>query len=68
LRKATDINREYAAFELLADDVAILDMGFSDEGTFEVVFNRQIGGIVIAWDKLQDWIEKGRRMAELDRG
>jgi hypothetical protein len=35
LRKATDIRREYATFELLADDVAILDMGFSDEGIFD---------------------------------
>ncbi len=67
LRKATDIRRENATFELLADDVPILDMGFSDEGTFEVAFNEQIGGIIIAWDKLQAWIEEGRRMAEVDR-
>jgi hypothetical protein len=67
LRKSTDIRRENALFELLADDVPILDMGFSDEGTFEVAFNEQIGGIIIAWDKLQDWIEEGRKMAEVDR-
>jgi hypothetical protein len=63
----TDIRRKYALFELLADGVPILDVGFSDESTFEVAFNRQIGGIIIAWDKLQSLIEQGRRMAEADR-
>ena len=67
LRKATDVRREYAAFELLADGVPILDVGFSDERTFEVAFNEQIAGIIIDWDKLRDWIEEGRRMAEVDR-
>jgi hypothetical protein len=65
LRKTTDIHKEYATFELLADEVPILDLGFSDEGTFEVLFNRTVGRI--AWDKLQDLIEQGRRMAEDDR-
>ena len=67
LRKTTDVRREYAAFELLADGVPILDVGFSDERTFEVAFNEQIAGIIIDWDKLRDWIEEGRRMAEVDR-
>jgi hypothetical protein len=66
-RKATNIYREYASFELFADGVLILDMGFSDEGTFDVAFSREIGGIKIAWDKLQDLIEQGRTMAEADR-
>jgi hypothetical protein len=67
LRKATDVRRQYALFELLADGVSILDVGFSDEGTFEVGFSRNIGEMIIAWDELQDWIEQGRWMAEADR-
>jgi hypothetical protein len=35
-RKASDINREYAVFELLEDEEPILDVGFSDAGIFEV--------------------------------
>jgi hypothetical protein len=67
LRKATDINREYPTFELLADEVAILDVGFSDDGIFEVAFNERIGGVVVDWVQLWEWIEKGKNMAELDR-
>ncbi len=67
LRKATDIHRKHATFELLADDVVLLDMGLSDEGTFEIAFNEPIGGYVITWDDLQDLIEKGQTMVEADR-
>ena len=66
-RKATDIDRAYATFELMAGDVAILDVGFSDDGVFEVAFNEAIVGMVIDWVHLQDWIERGKRMAEADR-
>jgi|HubBroStandDraft_2_1064218.scaffolds.fasta_scaffold326586_2 hypothetical protein len=67
-RKAGDINRENALFELLSDDVPILDVGFADDGTLEVAFNEAIGGLIFPCTKLQEWIEKGRKMAELDRG
>jgi hypothetical protein len=67
LRKATDIDREYATIELLADEVAILDTGFSDSGIFEIAFNESIGGVVIDWVVLQEWIEKAKDLAELDR-
>lgn len=30
-RKATDINREYALFELMDDSTQILDVGFTHE-------------------------------------
>jgi hypothetical protein len=66
-RKAGDINRANALFELLSDDVPILDVGFADDGTFEVAFNQQIGGVIIPWTQLQEWIEKGREMAKVDR-
>jgi len=67
LRKTTDIDREYATIELLADDVAILDTGFSDNGIFEIAFNESIGGVIIDWVELREWIEKAKDLAELDR-
>jgi hypothetical protein len=66
-RKAGDINRDNALFELLSNDVPILDVGFADDGTFEVAFNEQIGAVIIPWAQLQEWIEKGKQLAELDR-
>jgi hypothetical protein len=66
-RKASDIKRNNALFELLSDDAPILDVGFADDGTFEVAFNQQIGGVIMPWTQLQEWIEKGREMAEVDR-
>ena len=67
LRKATDIDREYATIELLADDVPILDAGFSDNGIFEIAFNDSIAGVIIDWVELREWIEKAKDLAELDR-
>jgi hypothetical protein len=67
LRKAGDINRNNALFELLSDEVPILDVGFANDGTFEVAFNEQIGGMIIPWTQLQEWIEKGKEMAEGDK-
>lgn len=66
LRKAIAINRENATFELLLDDVAILDVGFSYDGVFEVAFDERIGGGVFEWAQLQEWIERGKNLAELD--
>jgi hypothetical protein len=66
-RKAGDINRDNALFELLSDDTPILDVGFADDGTFEIAFNEAIGGVIMPWTQLQDWIEKGKEMAERDR-
>jgi hypothetical protein len=66
-RKATDINREYALFELLENDEPVLDVGFSDEGIFEVAFNPGIAGGPIEWEQLRKMIEEGMRLAELDR-
>jgi hypothetical protein len=66
-RKATDINHEYAVFELLEDEKSILDIGFSDAGIFEVVFNPDMVGAPIEWEKLRKMIEEGKRLAELDQ-
>lgn len=66
-RKTTDINRENAVFELLADDVPILDVGFSDAGVFEVVFNPGIAGVTIEWAQLLHLVAEGKKRAELDR-
>lgn len=35
-RKVTDIDREYALFELVVGDIALLDLGFDDEGRCEI--------------------------------
>jgi hypothetical protein len=66
-RKTTDINRQYALFELLKGETSILDAGFSDDGVFEVAFSPSIGGIVVEWELLQKLLAEGRGLAELDR-
>lgn len=65
-RKTADIDREYAVFELLADDKPILDVGFSDVKIFEVAFNPEIAGVLIEWEQLRKMIEEGHQLAELD--
>jgi hypothetical protein len=66
-RKTTDINREHALFELLDDDNPLVDVGFTDEGVFEVAFNPSIGGKVMEWDQFLELIREGRTLAERDR-
>lgn len=65
--KATDINRENAIFELTVSDIPILDVGYSDEGVFEISFNDAVGGIVLPWARFTELIEAGKRLADLDR-
>jgi hypothetical protein len=67
-RKTSDINREYALFELLDDsDVALLDAGFNDQGVFEVVFNPSISGKILGWEHFVQLIENGKSLALEDR-
>jgi hypothetical protein len=66
-RKVTDINREYALFELLEDDSPVLDVGFSDEGLFEVSFNPIIGGKLLDGDQFMKLLAEGRALAVQDR-
>lgn len=66
-RKTTDINREHALFELLDGEIPVLDVGFTDEGVFEVAFNPGIGGKVMEWDHLLKLLDEGRVLAEQDR-
>jgi hypothetical protein len=66
-RKTTDINREYASFELLNGETSILDVGFTDDGVFEVAFSPSIGGIVVEWELLQKLLDEGRGHADRDR-
>ncbi|GCA52237.1 hypothetical protein KGO5_04702 [Sinorhizobium sp. KGO-5] len=65
-RKTTDVKREFAVYELLADEVAILDAGFSDKGVFEVAFNDAITGSLIEWEQLRKLIDEGQTIAECD--
>ncbi len=66
-RKATDINREHALFELLEDDNPVLDVGFTDQGLFEVTFNPSSGGKVMEWDQFLSLLAEGRALAAQDR-
>lgn len=66
-RKTTDINREHALFELLEGETPVLDVGFTDEGVFEVAFNPAIGGKVMSLDELQALFREGKALAEGDR-
>jgi len=65
-RKASDINREYALFELVVGDIAVLDVGFDDDRRFEIAFNPAIGQIVDHWDRFERLIQEGRALAEAD--
>jgi hypothetical protein len=66
-RKATDINREHALFELMDGESILLDVGFSDEGIFEIAFHDGIGGTVLGRDRFLTLLEEGRALAEADR-
>jgi hypothetical protein len=66
-RKVTDIDREFAIFELLGDGKVLLDVGYSDAGVFEIVFNEEIVGLVLDWARFEELIEDGRKIAERDR-
>lgn len=63
-RKATDVGRIYPTFELVRNDVIILDIGFSDEGCLEVAFHDGIANVIVDWAELIATIENGKRMAE----
>jgi hypothetical protein len=66
-RKTTDVNREYPLFELLDGDVTVLDVGFTDDGMFEVAFNSSIGGTIMKWAEFLQLIDEGKRLADGDR-
>jgi hypothetical protein len=66
-RKATDINREHALFEMLADDIVLADLGFSDTGVTEIVFHEGIVGLVLDWSLFRESVEEGMKLAEQDR-
>ncbi|MFN7043241.1 MAG: hypothetical protein ACK4OH_19040 [Acidovorax temperans] len=54
-------------FELLEGETPVLDVGFTDEGVFEVAFNPAIGGKVMSLDELQALFREGKALAEGDR-
>jgi len=66
-RKTTDINREFATFELIVSGVPILSVGFTDAGLFELEFFEAIKGITFEWDRFHNLILEGRKAAENDR-
>lgn len=66
-RKITDVNRKCALFEMLQGETPILDVGFTDEGKFEIAFNSSISGIIFDWVEFLTLLEEGRVLAELDQ-
>jgi hypothetical protein len=66
-RKATDIERKHSLFELIVNEEILLDVGFSDQGDFEISFNSSVSGKSFDWAGLQDWIAEGKQLAEMDR-
>ncbi len=66
-RKSTDVDREYSLFELLTNEVLLLDVGFSDEGVFEIAFHEQASGWMIDWDHFEAIIDEGRCLAQADQ-
>jgi hypothetical protein len=66
-RKTTDIDREYAVFELLHNGIILLDVGFSDENVFEIAFHEGLPNTIVDWDHFFAVLDKGRQMAEADK-
>ena len=66
-RRTTDINRENALFELLEGETALLDVGFTDAGVFEVAFNPAMGGKVMNVDQFWSLLNEGKALAIEDR-
>jgi hypothetical protein len=66
-RKATDINRDFAFFELVQDGVPLLDVGYPNAGKLELTFNPSIVGQVIPYEDFISLLIEGRAMADLDR-
>ena len=66
-RKATDIGREHALFELLTkDDVILMYLGFSDDGILELGFSEDIGDVVVNFEDLIRVLQSGKKAAEDD--
>jgi len=51
----------------LEDDNPVLDVGFTDQGLFEVTFNPSSGGKVMEWDQFLSLLAEGRALAAQDR-
>lgn len=66
-RKATDVQREYASFELMDGEDALLDVGFTDEGVLEIAFNMHSFGRIISFSEFLQILEEGKSLAENDR-
>jgi hypothetical protein len=66
-RKTTDVNREHAVFELVHDDVVLLDVGFSDDDVFEIAFHEGVSNTVVDWGSLLRLLDNGKKIAEADK-
>lgn len=66
-RKASDVGREHALFELLVGEEAVMDLGYSDEGVLELAFHAAARGWIVAWPEFETLVAEGRRLADEDR-
>jgi hypothetical protein len=66
-RKTTDVNREFALFELLDGETPLLDVGLSDEGSLEIAFNPSIGGTILKYESLMQLLDEARALVKQDQ-
>jgi hypothetical protein len=65
-RKFSPIDRDDSIFELVADDVIILDLKRSESGGFEVTFHEGASGKSFDLATLLRLIETGKSLVEVD--
>ena len=68
LRKASDINRDYALFELLDGETILADFGVANDGELEIAFHSGLAGKVIRGSEILEWFERGKTMALNEKG
>lgn len=66
-RKATDVDREHAIFELVVDDMTLLDVGFSDDGILEISFDAGISSTLTSYEEFSLVLARGKQLAEADK-
>lgn len=66
-RKATDINRDYATFELLLDEQIAITLGFNDNGILELELGDGAISHNFVFSEFETLIADGVRLAEADR-
>ena len=67
IRKCSDIDREYAFFEVVeGDDNILFDIGYSDDKLLEVSFHQSITAKTLPAQLLLELLEEGKKLADDD--